>query len=326
MTERANESDGYAIAAVAHLTGLDPHTIRAWERRYGAVRPRRTAGGTRRYADGDVVRLRLMKALTECGEPIRVAASLSDDELRVRLARLAGVSAPASGAADAQRVRLAILHPTLAAQMREQAAPTGDLEVCVGSEKLDSFVAALRVQTCDVLVLDLDALGDDPVTGLDACRSATPAPLAVVVYTFARRRTLARLARRGARLVRGPLSVAPLRRAILDLLVIERARGRRPAPPAVDLAPGAQPPERRFSDAQLARLAEIASAVDCECPNHLSTLVSSLLAFERYARDCESRSAADAALHARLARGTGHARARLEDLLGALCQHDGIAV
>jgi DNA-binding transcriptional MerR regulator len=87
MAEASNGQSGYGIGTVAHLTGLDPHTIRAWERRYDAVRPRRTARGSRRYGDHDVARLQPMKALTECDELIRLAASFSDEELHARLAR-----------------------------------------------------------------------------------------------------------------------------------------------------------------------------------------------------------------------------------------------
>ena len=54
--------------------------------------------------------------------------------------------------------------------------------------------------------------------------------------------------------------------------------------------------------------------------------VSALVAFERYSRDCESRDEADAALHARLADGTGQARAAMEDLLAELCEHEGIQI
>ena len=79
---------GYRIGTVANLTGIDVHTIRSWERRYGAVKPSRSEGGTRLYDDAAVERLQLLKAFVDCGEPIRVAAALSDDELRERLESL----------------------------------------------------------------------------------------------------------------------------------------------------------------------------------------------------------------------------------------------
>ena len=83
---------------------------------------------------------------------------------------------------------------------------------------------------------------------------------------------------------------------------------------------------RRFDDRQLARLLELSTSVDCECPNHVSSIVSALVAFENYSVSCESRGEADAALHRRLATGTGRARAGMEKLLVEICEHEGIRI
>jgi DNA-binding transcriptional MerR regulator/methylmalonyl-CoA mutase cobalamin-binding subunit len=80
------EETTYSLGAVARLTGLSPHVLRAWERRYQAVTPLRTAGGTRRYRESDVARLRLLAAATGAGHPIGDVAGLSEAELRRRTA------------------------------------------------------------------------------------------------------------------------------------------------------------------------------------------------------------------------------------------------
>ena len=56
MSDRDRQADAAAhgIGAVARLTGLSDHTIRAWERRYGAVVARRAANGRRVYTEGDI--------------------------------------------------------------------------------------------------------------------------------------------------------------------------------------------------------------------------------------------------------------------------------
>jgi DNA-binding transcriptional MerR regulator/methylmalonyl-CoA mutase cobalamin-binding subunit len=51
-------------------TGLTPHLLRAWERRYGVVSPSRSAGGQRLYSDLDIQRLKLLRRLTERGHSI----------------------------------------------------------------------------------------------------------------------------------------------------------------------------------------------------------------------------------------------------------------
>jgi MerR family transcriptional regulator/heat shock protein HspR len=53
----------YSISVAAELTGLHQQTLRVYEAR-GLVRPRRTPGGTRRYSEADLTRLRKISALT----------------------------------------------------------------------------------------------------------------------------------------------------------------------------------------------------------------------------------------------------------------------
>ncbi len=147
----------------------------------------------------------------------------------------------------------------------------------------------------------------------------------MVLYSYATRRRLAELADRGAKLIRLPVSVDLLWRTVDAWLAI------RAAAPALPTDVPAPPPEQadatpppRFSAAQLARLREISTSVDCECPNHLSGIVASLEAFERYSRECQNESPSDARLHALLARGTGRARVLMEQLLARVLEHDGI--
>ena len=80
-----HEEPTYSLGAVVRLTGLSAHVLRAWERRYGAVQPLRTGGGTRRYREGDVARLRRLRAAVASGHPIGDVARLSDAELERRL-------------------------------------------------------------------------------------------------------------------------------------------------------------------------------------------------------------------------------------------------
>ena len=67
--------DLYSIGEVAALLGVSTHTIRAWERRHGIVRPARTRTRQRRYTQGDVQLLRDVKrAIDVNGFSLRVAS------------------------------------------------------------------------------------------------------------------------------------------------------------------------------------------------------------------------------------------------------------
>jgi MerR family transcriptional regulator, light-induced transcriptional regulator len=76
----------YSIKATALATGLTVETLRAWERRYGLVQPRRDAAGRRVYRQEDVARLRRLREATDQGHGIGRIAALSDLELARLLA------------------------------------------------------------------------------------------------------------------------------------------------------------------------------------------------------------------------------------------------
>ena len=62
----------YSIRAVAEQTGLSAHTIRAWEKRYGAATPARTDSNRRMYGPDEVRRLRLLKGAVAAFEAPQV--------------------------------------------------------------------------------------------------------------------------------------------------------------------------------------------------------------------------------------------------------------
>jgi MerR family transcriptional regulator, light-induced transcriptional regulator len=76
----------HPIGVAGERTGLSPHVLRVWERRYGAVEPTRTNGGHRLYSDADIERLRLLALVTAGRRSISLVAHLPADEL-ARLAR-----------------------------------------------------------------------------------------------------------------------------------------------------------------------------------------------------------------------------------------------
>ena len=69
MTD-ATPPDLLPMRDVVSLTGINPVTLRAWERRHGLIRPQRTEGGHRLYTARDVQRIRDIVRWTSNGLPI----------------------------------------------------------------------------------------------------------------------------------------------------------------------------------------------------------------------------------------------------------------
>jgi len=67
----------FGIAVAAELSGSGPQNLRAYEKA-GLVTPARTEGGTRRYSQDDVDRLRRVKELTDAGLNLAGVAMVMD--------------------------------------------------------------------------------------------------------------------------------------------------------------------------------------------------------------------------------------------------------
>jgi len=81
-----HEDGGVPIRTVSALTGVNAFTLRAWERRYGLVKPARTPSGRRVYTPHHIERIRRILALLDSGMAIGQVARVvqgSDQEHEV---------------------------------------------------------------------------------------------------------------------------------------------------------------------------------------------------------------------------------------------------
>lgn len=85
----------FVISVAAELAGVHPQTLRIYERK-GLVDPARTGGGSRRYSEHDIDRLRRIQDLTT--EGLNLAGVKRVMELEDEVARLRGLLAAAEGA------------------------------------------------------------------------------------------------------------------------------------------------------------------------------------------------------------------------------------
>lgn len=71
----------FTIGAMARECGIQPQTIRVWEKRYNAFSPERTDGGQRLYSENDFERAKKISKLISYGHSISKLARLQLDEL-----------------------------------------------------------------------------------------------------------------------------------------------------------------------------------------------------------------------------------------------------
>jgi MerR family transcriptional regulator, light-induced transcriptional regulator len=81
------------IGELSRRSGVSPELLRAWERRYGLLRPQRSAGGLRLYSSGDLDRVRAMQRHMTQGLAAREAAALAGQVTAQAAPRRAGGAA-----------------------------------------------------------------------------------------------------------------------------------------------------------------------------------------------------------------------------------------
>ncbi|MDX1298549.1 MAG: MerR family transcriptional regulator [Pseudomonas sp.] len=67
VSSALKQEELFPIREVARLTGVNPVTLRAWERRYGLIQPTRTESGHRLYSQVDIESVRSILAWIERG-------------------------------------------------------------------------------------------------------------------------------------------------------------------------------------------------------------------------------------------------------------------
>ncbi len=154
MTEANQEHEDqpiYNIKAVVEATGLPAATLRAWERRYRALSPGRTASGYRLYSGRDITVLRWLKARVDEGMNISQAINLLTLQ-PTRVATLAwdtvGRSRPLQGPRESRDALLSALiryDESRADRVLEEAFAVYGLELVA-----ESILAPAMVQVGDM--------------------------------------------------------------------------------------------------------------------------------------------------------------------------------
>jgi DNA-binding transcriptional MerR regulator len=299
---------GYRSGVAARMAGLPVETLRVWERRYGLSDAGRSPHGQRLYSAEQVRRLNLIKRVVDLGHAIGTVAQLSEEQLR----DLAGTVHPVPQAMPRQ-LRIAVAGATLA-QRLAAITTMPELDIIAHSPQLQGAAAALSGAEADVLLIEETEMTSDALPLVLAAQRATQVAAVVVMYRFCDSATVRRLREHGYLVARVPADTAEI--AMLCGTALAGAGRPLPLPPPA--------PRRRLDDQALAALAAASTTINCECPRHMSDILTMLGSFERYSLQCASRNASDAALHQELNRSAGMARAIMEQALERLALAEGL--
>tara|TARA_R110000850_G_scaffold48942_3_gene121030 strand:+ start:1778 stop:2752 length:975 start_codon:yes stop_codon:yes gene_type:complete len=314
----------YDIGAICRLTGVNAPNLRMWEKRYSVVEPARSETGRRLYSSEDLERLKLLKSLVDTGHAIGNIASLPNEALKERISQQAAADASqlTKPSADEWPRSLIIIGSRLA-ELCFGTGPAFPGVVLKGRYPTpDHAVRELTGDECDLLLVAVPTLFEKDLEQIKGLALRIRSRRTIIIYDFAPSAVLAPLTETSERLIalKGPVDVERLRLAWRSQPDAHSAES------DIDPEERSAPPQRRFSNEQLTYLSSVSIDLKCECPHHLSGLISSLVSFESYSEQCENQSQEDARLHSRLHAATAQARVIMEDALQDLLTVEEIAL
>jgi MerR family transcriptional regulator, light-induced transcriptional regulator len=335
----------FRSGAVARLVGMPVATLRVWERRYAISAPALTASGQRLYSSADVRRLVLLKQLTDRGHAISSLAALNMNELQAVVATLfsaqAGKLQPSPAIATAELAvastaplvgdswRVGVVGAALAARLNEPALlrQVGRPLCLVGVFETTAQAAkGLKRKPVDLLLIEAASLQVGWLADIEAAAPALKSVKKAVLYGFASEAVCAQLDADAVALLRAPQANVVLGQWLRGLAHQAPKPGPKPETGAETTTSVKPASVGRWSAATLAAFANQASSMACECPRHLTELLTRLFDFETYSVECSKQGTADAELHAYLRQTAANARLAFETALERVALHEGLLV
>lgn len=312
--QQTHQAPLYDMGAICNLTGLTPHVLRSWEARYAVVTPLRRKNGRRAYSADDLKKLRNLKILTDHGHRIGTLAKLSNNQLEKRLKEIESID-DESTAHKGPILGVTLLGEALKARSQNWTLdPPNYIEARYTS--LDEALADPARPVNEVIVVELPTMHEATLNEVETILKELNGQHAIISYRFGPEQHLSNIAHENITLCPGIISQERLKSELARLKTTVRVHAVRQEPVYA----------RRYTDAQLARISSLPPAIACECPRHVSLLLSELIHFEDYSSECESLKPGDRELHRFLNEITARARNLMEQAMAKVIEHEQFSV
>ena len=313
----------HKIGAVSSLSGVPTPTLRVWEMRYETFQPQKTESKHRLYTDDDVLKATVLKRLTDQGHSISSIAQLSSIELN-RLLQQQQETNHRKASADLknQTVSIAVIGLPLAAKIESKKFTFSFNNQAIRITDIFSTVQQALTGTFQknpqILLIQTNSLHSGVQVDIHRLAQINNALQVIVLYNYGQEPIIESMKRCGMIVRREPISDSDLAELIKSVLLVDNES----IPNS--LSAGMLIPPRKYDDIELMRVASISTNVLCECPKHVSEIITQLASFEQYSHECLNNSTEDAHLHAYLSSVSGSARALFESALEMVAKHEGI--
>ena len=310
------ETNLYKIGAASKITGVNIATLRVWENRYGVVEPIRINGTQRGFSKKDVDRISMIKQLVDAGDSISTLSKLSLEELELRMQPSVNNSKITS-----EKSKNKIKAVAIGTRIPEVGRPSPHLaEVSVAARyELSTIMDNLSAINLDgdIIIFEIASLHAETVKLIIEVLTVSEIGHAVVIYRFGSANGM-KLSQLDGRIHPIQAPVFPIDIQIASNFAVNSTFG------SSVTVTEEEKDHVVFSEKELWEISVMSNPIHCECPKHLSSIISSLRGFEKYSSDCEDLDEKDLILHKELEKKTSQARIIMEKALRKVIKENDI--
>ena len=312
------ETNLYKIGAASKITGVNIATLRVWENRYGVVEPIRINGTQRGFTKKEVDRLSLIKQLVDAGDSVSTLAKLSLEELELRMQPSAKSSQITFE--NAKDIIKAVSVGTRIPEVGRPSTHLAEVRVVARYElaTIMNDLSSIKADV-DIIIFEIASLHPNTIELITEILAKSEASHALVIYRFGSPNGM-KLAQLDGRIHPMQAPVFPMDIQIASNFAVNRKLG------SNRLFNDSQEKKEHvpFSEKELWEINMMSNPIHCECPKHLSSIISSLRGFEKYSAECEDLNEKDRVLHKELETRAAQARIIMELALRKVIKENAI--
>ena len=316
----------YKIGAVSKITGINIPTLRVWENKFKIVEPKRINGTQRGYTKKDLDKLCIVKALVETGDSISTLSGLDISELESRLEE--NSNQKKNFAPNEVKTNItAIVVGTMVPNLDNPIQNLPSIKV-VNQYELSDFSENEGIinNSADILIFETPTLHVKTVTWVKKIMDQSSFIRSIILYRFGSADGVKAASREeNINILSQPANSNDIQMICAFALngqvsheeVFHQRSNRKKALAFIS-------DHEPFSDKELWEISVMANPIHCECPKHLSSIITSLKGFEKYSADCEELSVKDRMLHEELEKHSVEARVIMEKALRKVIKENSI--
>ncbi|MDA7624791.1 MerR family transcriptional regulator [bacterium] len=313
------ETNLYKIGAASKITGINIATLRVWENRYGVVEPIRINGTQRGFTKKDVDRLSMIKQLVDLGDSISTLAKLSFEELELRMQP--SFKNSQKNIEDDKDIIKAVAVGTRIPEVGRPSSHLAEVRMVARYElaTIMNDLPSIKIDV-DIIIFEIASLHSDTVELISDILTKSDTSHALLIYRFGSLNGL-KLAQLDGRIHPMQAPVFPSDIQIASNFAVNRTFGsnkcKNDSQENLEHVP--------FSEKELWEINIMSNPIHCECPKHLSSIISSLRGFEKYSSDCKDLNEKDRVLHKELEAIAAKARTIVELALRKVIKENAIS-